>query len=112
MSPADTIVALSTPPGRSGIGVIRIAGPDSLRLVGSLLKNVNFNPEPNKVFLRNLYDINSEEILDQVPIIYFKAPNSFTGENIVALRVPGSPTLLSHIVDALLYLGARRAAAG
>ncbi len=112
MSPADTIVALSTPPGRSGIGVIRIAGPDSLRLVGSLLKNVNFNPEPNKVFLRNLYDINSEEILDKVLIIYFKAPNSFTGENIVELSCHGSPTLLSHIVDSLLELGARTADAG
>jgi tRNA modification GTPase len=112
VSHADTIVALSTPPGRSGIGIIRIAGPHSLRFVGALLKNVNFNPEPNRVLLRTLYDINSEVILDKVLITYFKAPNSFTGEDIIELSCHGSPTLLSHIIDSLLELGARTADAG
>lgn len=112
MSSHDTIVALSTPPGRSGIGVIRITGRDSLKLVRALTKNEIFSPTPNKASLRLLYDVNSEELLDHALITYFKAPNSFTGEDTVELSCHGSPALLSHIIDILLQLGARVANAG
>lgn len=112
MSTADTIVALSTPPGRSGIGVIRLSGHDSLKFVCALINNEQFKPEPNKAILRTIYDINTKELLDEVLVTYFESPNSFTGEDVVEISCHGSPPLLSHIIDILLQLGARAANAG
>lgn len=112
MSGTDTIVALSTPPGRSGIGVIRLSGERALEYVRSLVQDNLFLPEPNRVALRKIFDPQSHELLDRALITYFKAPHSFTGEDIVELSCHGSPVLLLHIVDALLMLGARAADAG
>jgi tRNA modification GTPase len=109
---SDTIVALSTPPGRSGIGVIRLSGPDSLELVQRLAHNDQFSPEPNRVTLQTLNDPTSGEILDRALITYFRAPHSFTGEDVLELSCHGSPVLLLHVIDALLQLGARAAAPG
>jgi tRNA modification GTPase len=108
----DTIVALSTPPGRSGIGVIRLSGPLSLQYVKSLLRADDFAPEPNLVSLRTLRDPESDELLDRALITYFKSPRSFTGEDVVELSCHGSPVLLLHVIDALLRLGARAADPG
>lgn len=112
MSKKDTIVALSTPPGRSGIGVIRLSGDDALAYTRTLLQDEHFSPEPNRVALRKIFDPESRELLDRALITYFKAPHSFTGEEITELNCHGSPVLLLHIVDALLSLGARAADAG
>ncbi|HJR07590.1 MAG TPA: tRNA uridine-5-carboxymethylaminomethyl(34) synthesis GTPase MnmE [Pyrinomonadaceae bacterium] len=112
MSRKDTIVALSTPPGRSGIGVIRLSGERSLDYVRALLRDKHFSPEPNRVALKKLFDPRNGELLDRALITYFKAPHSFTGEDILELSCHGSPVLLLHIVDALLALGARAADAG
>jgi tRNA modification GTPase len=109
---SDTIVALSTPPGRSGIGVIRLSGPDALALVQRLAHHDQFSPEPNRVTLQTLNDPTSGEILDRALITYFRAPHSFTGEDAMELSCHGSPVLLLHVIDALLQLGARAAAPG
>jgi tRNA modification GTPase len=109
---SDTIVALSTPPGRSGIGVIRLSGDDSLGYVRSLLRDEQFTPEPNRVTLRTLRDIESDEALDQALVTYFKAPHSFTGEDIIELSCHGSPVILLRVIDVLLRLGARTANPG
>ena len=101
MSRKDTIVALSTPPGRSGIGVIRLSGERALDYVRALLQDDHFSPEPNRVALRKIFDPHSHELLDRALITYFKAPHSFTGEDILELSCHGSPVLLLHIVDAL-----------
>ncbi|MFS8087323.1 MAG: tRNA uridine-5-carboxymethylaminomethyl(34) synthesis GTPase MnmE, partial [Acidobacteriota bacterium] len=82
----DTIVALSTPPGRSGIGVIRISGPESLDILRILVASESFNPQPNLLSLRNLLDPATGETLDQALVCYFKAPHSFTGEDLVELH--------------------------
>ena len=108
----DTIVALSTPPGRSGIGVIRISGEESLDYVRSLILEEFFSPEPHRVTLKKIFDPQNHELLDRALITYFKAPHSFTGEDIAELSCHGSPILLLHIMDALLALGARAADAG
>jgi len=108
----DTIVALSTPPGRSGIGVIRISGEESLDYVRSLILEEFFSPEPHRVTLKKIFDPQNHELLDRALITYFKAPHSFTGEDIAELSCHGSPVLLLHIMDALLALGARPADAG
>ncbi|MCA1591058.1 MAG: tRNA uridine-5-carboxymethylaminomethyl(34) synthesis GTPase MnmE [Acidobacteria bacterium] len=107
MQATDTIVALSTPSGRSGIGVIRISGKDALVLTRSLLRDQNFNPQPNQVILRTLRDANSGEVLDRALVTYFKAPHSFTGEDVIELSCHGSPPLLLHVIDTLLFYGAR-----
>jgi tRNA modification GTPase len=108
----DTIVALSTPPGRSGIGVIRLSGPRSLEIVSALVSDDKFEPEPNRATLRNIHDPETEAILDSALITYFKSPHSFTGEDVIELSCHGSPILLRHLVDAILSLDARAAGPG
>ena len=108
----DTIVALSTPPGRAGIGVIRISGPDSLNLLRTLVDSDSFNPTPNSLTLRSVVDPVTGETLDKALVCFFEAPHSFTGEDVVELHCHGSPVLLRAIIDHLLKLDARLAAAG
>lgn len=109
---ANTIVALSTPAGRSGIGVIRISGDGSLKLTRSLLKDSDFNPEPNRVHLRLIYDPATTEPIDQALVTFFKSPHSYTGEDVVELSCHGSPPLLLRVLDSLLFFGARAADPG
>jgi tRNA modification GTPase len=108
----DTIVALSTPPGRSGIGVVRLSGSGALELTRSLLNNPDLNPEPNRVSLKAIPDPETGEILDRAVLTYFKSPQSYTGEDVVELSCHGSPPLLLRVVDSLLLLGARAAEPG
>lgn len=108
----DTIVAISTPPGRGGIGVIRLSGAESLTFTRKLLADQNFSPVPNHVVLKTLRDIDSQDVLDQSLISYFKSPQSFTGEDVIELSCHGSPVVLLRIVDVLLALGARAAEPG
>ena len=112
MARQDTIVALSTPPGRGGIGVIRLSGEQSLDHARKLLRDDEFSPEPTRATLKKIFDLDSGEVLDRALITYFKAPHSFTGEDVVELSCHGSPVLLLHVVDALLALGARAADPG
>jgi tRNA modification GTPase len=109
--PTDTIVALSTPPGRSGIGVIRISGPDSLKRLRTLVGE-SYNPQPNALRLKTLVDPKSGETLDDALVCFFQAPHSFTGEDVVELHCHGSPVLLRTIIDLILKLGARLADPG
>jgi tRNA modification GTPase len=109
---ADTIIALSTPPGRSGIGVIRISGESALELTRSLLQDPNFNPPPNHVLLRAIYEPGSRELVDRVLVTFFKSPHSYTGEDVVELSCHGSPPLLLSVLDSLLFFGARTSEPG
>lgn len=108
----NTIVALATPLGRSGIGVIRLSGDDSLTIVGSLVGDEMFAPKPRTVHLGRLYDEANSEVIDEALITYFRAPHSFTGEDVVEISCHGSPVLLRLVIDACLRLGARMADAG
>ena len=110
--PSDTIVALSTPPGRSGIGVIRISGSKSLEILRSLISAESYDPKPNLLTLKSLVDPKSGATLDQALVSFFKAPHSFTGEDVVELHCHGSPVLLRTIIDVTLELGARLADPG
>lgn len=109
--PSDTIVALSTPPGRSGIGVIRVSGPASLDILRTFIAPT-FNPTPNVLSLKSLFDPQTGEPLDEALVCYFKAPHSFTGEDVVELHCHGSPVLLRAIIDLILKLEARLADPG
>ena len=108
----DTIVALSTPSGRSGIGVIRMSGARALEIVRVLVQDAHFSPEPNHVTLKTIFDPQTGETLDRALITYFKSPHSFTGEDVVELSCHGSPVLLRFIIDLILAQDARAAGPG
>ncbi len=108
----DTIVALSTPPGRGAIGVIRLSGPQALTILRKLLASDSFEPQPNVLTLRSLIDPFSRAAIDEALVCFFKAPHSFTGEDVVELHCHGSPVLLRSVIDAALKLDARLAAPG
>lgn len=109
---ANTIVALATPLGRSGIGVVRLSGKDSLSFAASLCDGRNFDPEPRRAYLRSIFDIETGEPIDEAILTYFKAPHSFTGEDVIEISCHGSPVLLRQVLDACLRLGARMAEPG
>ena len=108
----DTIVALITPAGRSGIGVIRLSGANSLAIVRKLTADENFVPKSRYAHLKKIYDLETAEVTDETIVSYFKAPNSFTGEDVVEIACHGSPVILRQIIDYCLRLDARTAEAG
>ncbi len=108
----DTIVALATPPGRSGIGVIRLSGTRSLEIARALIQDEHFKVDSHRVVLKNLHDPTTGEVLDQALLTYFKSPHSFTGEDVVELSCHGSPVLLRYLIDLILSFDARLAGPG
>lgn len=109
---SQTIVALATPLGRSGIGVIRLSGENSLAIARKLIKDEDFNPKPRFSTLKKIYEIESGELIDETIIAYFQSPNSFTGEDVIEIASHGSPVILRQIIDNCLKLDARMAEAG
>ncbi len=108
----DTIVALATPHGRSGIGVIRLSGASSLTIAGELAGERDSNFEPRTAHLKQIRDPANGEVIDEALVTYFKAPHSFTGEDVVEISCHGSPVLLRQVIDICLGLDARMADAG
>ncbi|MFN0278810.1 MAG: tRNA uridine-5-carboxymethylaminomethyl(34) synthesis GTPase MnmE [Pyrinomonadaceae bacterium] len=108
----DTIVALATPTGRSGIGVIRLSGNSAVAILDALVANEFFRPTPRTTYVKHLRDPTTSEIIDEAIVTYFKAPHSFTGEDVVEISCHGSPVLLRQVIDICLQLDARMAAAG
>ncbi|QYO67584.1 tRNA uridine-5-carboxymethylaminomethyl(34) synthesis GTPase MnmE [Leptolyngbya sp. 7M] len=109
---ADTIAALATPVGRSGIGVVRISGADALLMLAGLTSKQAIEIRPRTAQLMELFDPKSGGILDEAVITYFKAPASFTGEDVVEISCHGSPVVLRQVLDTCLELGARLATPG
>jgi len=108
----DTIVALVTPLGRSGIGVIRLSGSSSLEITRKLIRDEDFSPKPRLAVLQKIYHIETSDILDEVLVTYFQSPQSFTGEDVIEISCHGSPVVLRQIIDFCLKLDARMAEAG
>lgn len=106
MSP-DTIVAIATPPGRGGVGIIRLSGPKAY----SIAMNINGNKELQPRFA-TFCSFYSDSLVDQGLIIYFKAPNSFTGEDVIEIQAHGSPVVLDMLTKACIQMGARMARPG
>lgn len=104
----DTIFALATPAGRSGVAVFRLSGPRSAEMLESLTNKVL--PVPRVVATRRLYANGIP--LDDALVIYFAAPRSFTGEDVVELHVHGGPAIIAAMGEALTKLGLRLAEPG
>ena len=108
----DTIVALATALGRSGIGVIRLSGESSLEITRKLIGDQSISPKPRKVTLQKLKDPETDEVIDESLITYFQSPQSFTGEDVVEISCHGSPVLLRRVLDICLKFDARLADPG
>lgn len=107
----DTIAAIATPPGRGGVGIIRLSGPQSRMLAAGLLAPGEAWPAPRHARLTRFVDAD-RRLLDEGLLLHFPAPNSFTGEDVVELQVHGGPVVLDLLLRRLLALGARLARAG
>ena len=107
----DTIVAIATPPGRGGIGVVRVSGPRAIQIASSLLDAREPLIARTATFAR-VVDPDSKRVLDQVVATWFAAPHSYTGEDVVEISGHGSPVLLARIVELAIAQGARLAEPG
>ena len=108
----DTICAVSTPQGRGGIAVIRVSGPQALDIVQRCWQGKPLaDMATHTVHLGNVVD-HAGELLDQVVLTIFRAPNSFTGEDVVELTCHGSTWIQQQVIHALIDAGCRHAMAG
>ncbi|KTD72411.1 tRNA uridine-5-carboxymethylaminomethyl(34) synthesis GTPase MnmE [Legionella tucsonensis] len=117
MPTTETIVAIATPPGRGGVGIIRLSGPKAYTIAHSL--NGNKPLPPRMATFCSFYSFSEKTqsqqlaaLIDQGIMIYFKAPHSFTGEDVVEIQAHGSPIVLDMLTKACIYLGARMARPG
>lgn len=111
----DTICAISTPPGRGGIAVIRISGPDALNAADAIFKS----PRRKKIAAAAPYTMlygnvenSGGEIIDTVVVAVYRAPHSFTGEDVVEISCHGSEYIQQKILELLIMAGCRMAAPG
>jgi len=122
----DTIVAIATPAGRGGIGVVRFAGPDARLIAGPMLRLKHPLEAGRAVFgelidsledsesagIRNTREQTAPNRIDEVVVTYFQKPHSYTTDDIIEISAHGSPIVLRHIVELALARGARLAEPG
>lgn len=122
----DTIVAIATPPGRGGIGVVRLAGPDARKIAAPMLR-LRHELDPGRAVFGELIEPDSEAVeirstgqpgtpvtarVDEVVVNYFAKPHSYTTDDIIEISAHGSPVVLRHIVEMCVAAGARLAEPG
>lgn len=110
----DTIVAIATPPGRGGIGVVRLSGPEARAIAGGLIED-GTTLEPRQATLTRLTileNASAARAIDQAIVTFFRSPSSYTGEDVVEISAHGSPVLLRSVVSASIARGARLAQPG
>ena len=100
MFTTDTIAALATAPGRAGVGIIRISGPDTKAVAQAILHKL---PKARYAEYLPFFDSN-KQVLDQGIALYFPGPNSFTGEDVLELQGHGGPVLLDMLLKQVLAL--------
>ncbi|MGI4854156.1 MAG: tRNA uridine-5-carboxymethylaminomethyl(34) synthesis GTPase MnmE [Janthinobacterium lividum] len=109
--PADTtIVAVATPPGRGGIGVVRLSGPQALHIAAALFSDQEAF-RPRIAHYRILYTRDGQRMDDAV-VTWFASPHSYTGQDVVEIATHGSPVLLDWLVKACIQHGAEPARPG
>jgi len=107
----DTIVAVASPPGRGGIGVVRLAGSGAKEIALPMLRNKS-ELAPSRAIFAELIDPIDSTRIDEVVVTYFAKPNSYTTDDIVEISAHGSPVVLRRIVEIALAAGARMAEPG
>jgi len=106
----DTIAAIATPPGRGGIGVVRLAGPQAREIALPMLR-LKHDLEPGHAGFGELVEPHEQRI-DEVVVTYFAKPHSYTTDDIIEISAHGSPVVLRHIVELAIARGARLAEPG
>ena len=122
MQPNSTIVALSTPPGAGAIGVIRLSGQDAVAIVEAVFKGrkkLHDAASHTLHFGRIIaeapdsgFQAPNGEVIDEVVVSLFRAPHSYTGEDVVEISCHGSPYILQRVVEMCIGGGAIPASAG
>ena len=108
----DTIVALSTPPGQGAIGVIRLSGPEAIKLVDEVFYGKNLQKvDGHTVHYGKIKDEN-DKIIDECVATVFRAPRSYTKEDVVEISCHGSSYILDQVIQLMLRQGARQANRG
>jgi len=108
---SDTIVAVATPPGKGGIAVVKISGPDSVTITKHLFKGSKDPSEHNRVMVYG-HIVDDGEPIDEVLFCVMKAPNSYTGETVVEIQCHGGYAAASTILELVVNRGARIAEPG
>src|SRR5688500_18653630 len=108
MGNSDTIAAIATPPGRGGIGVVRISGRDSKSLAQKI---VGYIPQPRHASLSKFLG-DDGSVIDEGIVLFFPAPHSYTGEDILELQGHGGPAVMNLLLASCLSAGARLAQPG
>jgi tRNA modification GTPase len=108
MTRTDTIVAAATPPGRGGVGIVRISGPKTPELAAVMLGDL---PAPRLATFTRFLDA-AQQPIDAGLALFFPAPNSYTGEHVLELQGHGGPVVMEALIARALELGARRAQPG
>ena len=114
MANGDTVVAQSTPYGYSGVGVVRVSGPEALKILGDLSgisKNKLHTITPRVAHRGTVFDENKDPF-DDVIFTLYKKPKSYTGEDVFEVSCHGSPYILKYIIDLCINYGARPAGPG
>jgi len=108
MQAADTIAAVATPPGAGGVGIVRVSGP----LAGAIAQALLGTRPANRIFHFSTFTDAAGATLDRGLSVFFAAPRSFTGEDVLELHAHGSPVVLDWLLRRVCALGARPARAG
>ena len=112
----DTIVAISTPAGRGGLGVVRLAGPEARAIAGSFLRLTQELEHGRAIFGEVVepgsVEPESGERIDEAVVTFFEKPHSYTTDDIVEISAHGSPVVLAHMVELAMARGARLAEPG
>ena len=112
----DTIVAIATPPGEGGVGMVRLSGPLALALARAVFRRrgepLTTAPGSHRVIYGRIVDPGDEEPLDDGLLTYFQAPRSYTGQEVVELSCHGSDRVLGRLTAILIEQGARLARPG
>ena len=107
----DTIVAISTPPGRGGIGIVRLSGPQAVAVATPLLR-LRHDLAPAQARFAEVLDPATGERLDEAVVTWFASPHSYTSEDVVEIAAHGAPVVLEFIARACIAAGARLARPG
>src|ERR1039457_4859079 len=109
----DTIVAIATPPGRGGVGVVRPSGSEARATARPLLRLAHEHDfEPGRAHFGELIEPPTGERIDEVVVTFFAKPHSYTTDDVVEISCHGSPVVLRHVVQVAIAQGARLAEPG
>ena len=104
-------MAISTPPGRGGIGIVRLSGAEARQIAESLLR-LKHPLEAGRSRFAHVMDVSTRAVLDEAVVTFFVAPNSYTSEDVIEIAAHGAPVLLDYLLRQCMAAGARIAEPG